>query len=114
METLSDNVKIHDFENKIIVTGKNANYNDVKEIATVTDSALFMIYSEKDTLFLHADTLRTIPDTVEDEKLILAYYGVRFYRSDIQGVCDSHGLFHQRFSSPVLLRSGNMVRKPSA
>ncbi len=83
------NVKMHDYENNTIVTGNNAVYNDVNEIATVTDSAIFMMYSEEDTLFLHADTLRTIPDTVDHEKLILAYYGVRFYRSDLQGVCDS-------------------------
>jgi hypothetical protein len=52
----------------------------ILEVATVTDSALFMMYSEKDTLFLHADTLRTMPDTIPDEKLIKAYYGTRFFR----------------------------------
>lgn len=84
-------VRIHDIENKIVVTGNTVNYNEEQEIATVTDSALFMIYSdsENDTLFLHADTLRTVPDTVPDEKIIKAFYGARFYRTDIQGICDS-------------------------
>ncbi len=82
-------VHIEDFENHMIVTGLNATYNETVEVATVTDSAVFMMCSEKDTLFLHADTLRTIPDTIEGEKIVAAFYRARFYRSDIQGVCDS-------------------------
>lgn len=82
-------VNIYDFENDIQVCGRNAIYNKNNETATVTDSAVFMMYSEQDTLFMHADTLRTIPDTIEGEKIITAFYGVRFYRTDIQGVCDS-------------------------
>lgn len=83
------NVFIRDHENKIIVTGEAAEYSEKLEIATVTDSALFQMYSEKDTLFLHADTLRTIPDSIEGEKLVMAFYGTRFFRTDIQGICDS-------------------------
>ncbi len=83
------NVFVQDHENKIIVTGESAEYSENLEIATVTDSALFLMYSEKDTLFLHADTLRTVPDTIEGEKLVMAFYGTRFFRTDIQGICDS-------------------------
>ena len=64
-------------------------YNESMEKATVSDSAVFMMYSERDTLYMHADTLRTIPDTIEGEKVIHAFYQVRFYRSDLQGLCDS-------------------------
>ncbi len=100
-------VIMDDIENNISVTGNVADYNDQLEIATVTDSALFMMYSEKDTLFLHADTLRTIPDLVEGEKLVLAYHGTRFYRTDLQGMCDSLVYFTkdsvvQLFKSPVI------------
>ncbi|RIH64383.1 organic solvent tolerance protein OstA [Mariniphaga sediminis] len=101
------NVHIEDFENQMIVTGNTAEYNDEKEIATVTDSAVFIMYSEKDTLFLHADTLRTVPDTVEGEKLVMAYYGTRFFRTDLQGLCDSLIYFTkdsvvQLFHNPVV------------
>jgi lipopolysaccharide export system protein LptA len=100
-------VRMEDLENKIIVYGNTANYNDILEVATVTDSALFMMYSEKDTLFLHADTLRTMPDTIPDEKIIKAYYGTRFYRTDLQGMCDSLIYFTkdsvvQLFKNPVI------------
>lgn len=100
-------VRMEDFESKVIVTGNTSNYNDHLETATVTDSALFMMYSEKDTLFLHADTLKTLPDTLAGEKIILAYYGARFYRSNIQGVCDSLVYFTrdslvQLYKNPVI------------
>ncbi len=101
------NVRMVDFENKIMVTGNTASYNDQIEVATVTDSALLMLYSEKDTLFLHADTLRTIPDTIPNEKVIKAYYGTRFFRTDLQGICDSLVYFTkdsvvQLYKNPVI------------
>jgi hypothetical protein len=82
-------VRITDLENSSIITGKIAEYNDLLEIAMVTDSAVYMNYNEKDTLFLHADTLRTIPDTIPKEKIIFGYHKVRFFRTDLQGICDS-------------------------
>lgn len=101
------NVRIEDFENKLIITGNTSDYNDKLKISTVTDSALFIMYSEKDTLFLHADTLKTIPDIVENEKIVMAYYGTRFYRTDLQGLCDSLVYFTkdslvQLFKNPVI------------
>jgi lipopolysaccharide export system protein LptA len=82
-------VKITDFENSSIITGNIAEYNDLLETAMVTDSAIYMNYDESDTLYLHADTLRTMPDTIPDEKIVFGYHKVRFYRTDIQGICDS-------------------------
>ncbi len=101
------NVFIEDFEKNTIVTGHSAIFNEKLETATVTDSALFMMYSEKDTLFLHADTLRTIPDTLANEQIILAWHGTRFFRSDLQGLCDSLVYFTkdslvQLFHNPVI------------
>jgi hypothetical protein len=55
----------------------------------VTDSAVYINYNESDTLFLHADTLRMVPDTIKDEKIVTAYHNVRFFKTDLQGVCDS-------------------------
>jgi len=83
------NASIHDYENSIIVNGNQINYNDIKQESLVKDSALVMFYSEKDTLFMHADTLRTVPDTIPDSKIVLAYHNVRFFKTDLQGQCDS-------------------------
>lgn len=83
------NASIHDIKNKVIVKGNHVIYNDLEKTSQVTDSALVMMYSPKDTLFLHADTLRTVPDSISNEKILKAYYAVKFYRADLQGKCDS-------------------------
>lgn len=97
-------VEIIDLENNVIVKGMNAWYDEVNEIAYMTDSAVFILIGKQDSLFLHADTLKTLPDTIKDEKIIKAYYGVRFFRTDIQGKCDSL-LYFTRDSTVQMLRN---------
>ncbi|HSH19396.1 MAG TPA: OstA-like protein [Draconibacterium sp.] len=82
-------VRITDQENNSIILGNIAEYDDALETAMVTDSAVYMTYDKNDTLYLHADTLRTMPDTIPDEKIVFAYKKVRFFRTDLQGICDS-------------------------
>lgn len=81
-------VFMEDTVQRVIMKGHYAYYYEKNDSAMVTDSALMMDCSQKDTLFLHADTLRTImlPDS---SRLMKAYFNTRFYRNDIQGVCDS-------------------------
>lgn len=84
------NVIINDYGNQMIIAGNKAVYSDFNRYALVTDSALWVQYYEADSLFLHADTLYTIPDTAsEGNKLLITYHDVRFYRNDLQGICDS-------------------------
>lgn len=83
------NVHMEDYENRTIVEGWRVEFNELTEVATATDSAVFIAYNNTDSLYLHADTLQTMPDTIDGERLVRAFYGVRFFRTDIQGVCDS-------------------------
>lgn len=55
-----------------------------------TGQAQSIYYDDEDSLFLHSDTLFFYfkTDYNEEEKL-MAYYNVRFYRSDMQGLSDS-------------------------
>lgn len=109
------NVIISDFENNMIVMGNKAVYDDFNKYALVTDSAVWMQYYEGDTLFLHSDTLYTMPDsTVEDAKMLIAYNNARFYRTDIQGISDS--LIYltkdstiQMYNDPVIWSSENQM-----
>ena len=55
-------VLLSDTTNHVAITGRKGTYNEKTKIAFVTDSAVFMQFSKKDTLFLHADTLKSIPD----------------------------------------------------
>ncbi|MDD6209629.1 MAG: OstA-like protein [Bacteroidales bacterium] len=82
------NVILNDTLKKVSLYGEYVFYDDVKKYAFATDSAMCAEYSQPDTLFLHADTISfNEVDTTQRE--IKAYHGVRFYRIDLQGVCDS-------------------------
>ena len=82
------NMCLRDTAQKVTLEGQYGFYNERTEYAFATDSARFLEYSQGDTLYLHADTLEmmTIDSTAREIK---AFYGVRFYRTDMQGVCDS-------------------------
>ena len=82
-------VRIEDSKNQSMIFGNTAYYSNELESAVVTDSAVYINYNESDTLFLHADTLRMVPDTIKDEKIVTAFHSVRFFKTDMQGICDS-------------------------
>ncbi len=81
------NMYLQDTLQKIILQGHYGFYHELEDWALATDSAFAIEYSQGDSLFLHADTLKLMSDSIYRE--LKAYYGVRFYRSDIQGVADS-------------------------
>jgi lipopolysaccharide export system protein LptA len=103
---------LEDLKQKAILRGNYGTYNEKTEYGMATDSAYAIDYSQKDSLFLHGDTLKMIADSTY--KNIYAYYNVRFYRNDIQGVCDSMS-FVQRDSllslhgNPVIWNEGNQI-----
>jgi lipopolysaccharide export system protein LptA len=108
------NASVEDFKNRMIVKGNRIIYNDLNETALATDSAHLLLYSEKDTLFLHADTLKSIPDSIPDEKLVMAYFQVKFFREDMQGKCDSLVYWSkdstiQLFKEPVIWSENNQM-----
>lgn len=108
-------VHIEDFENRMIVKGNKVVFNETAKTSMVTDSALFIQYSEKDSLFLHADTLHMVPDTTGvDARLIRAYFKVKFFREDMQGKCDSLVYWTkdstiQLFHEPIIWTGGNQM-----
>ena len=82
------NMSLIDTAQHVTLQGEYGYYNEQTGYAFATASARFLEYSQGDTLFLHADTLQMVTvDSIYRE--IKAYYGVRFYRTDMQGVCDS-------------------------
>jgi lipopolysaccharide export system protein LptA len=81
------NMLLNDTVKKIILTGHYGYFDDTRQFAFATDSAQAIEYSQRDSLFLHADTLQML--TLDNERELKAYHGVRIYRTDLQGVCDS-------------------------
>lgn len=86
------NVEMHDTLDKVILLGEYCYSNEITGYAFATDSALAIEYSQGDSLFMHADTLKLVTffmDTDSMYRQMQAHRQVRFYRTDIQGACDS-------------------------
>lgn len=86
------NVFLTDTVNKSILTGDYCYYNEQTKYALATKNAVAIDYSQGDSLFLHADTLLAqtfFLDTDSMYREARAFRKVRFYRTDMQGVCDS-------------------------
>ena len=82
------NVIVTDDKNKVILDGDYGYHDEASHYSYVTGRARAREFSQKDTIYLHADTLCTIMDD-DSVRVLKAFRGVRFYRSDIQGICDS-------------------------
>ena len=111
-------VTLTDTTNKVVIKGKYGIYNEITKIAYVTDSAMFIQFGKKDTMYMHADTLLTKPDTSDiprkDDKYFMAYRNVRFHKPDLQGKCDSLGYRMKdstllMFHDPVLWSEKNQM-----
>ena len=87
-----NNVVMNDTINKNMLTGDYCFYNELTESALATQKAVAIDYSQGDSLFMHADTLKMNSYFVKTDSAyreMKAYHKVRIFRKDIQGVCDS-------------------------
>ena len=80
-------VEMNDTIQKATLLGNYVFYDELRETGLATDSALLIDWSSADSLFLHADTLHVSKDSIYD--VLRAFNNVRFFRSDLQGACDS-------------------------
>jgi lipopolysaccharide export system protein LptA len=87
----SSNVEMIDTAQNMILKGNFGLYYSDRETTMVTDSALMIQVDGADTMYVHADTLRSIqnPDSEEQSRILRAYYKVKIFRRDMQVMCDS-------------------------
>ncbi len=86
------NVIYTDSVNKNRLTGDYCEYNDSTGYAMSTKRAVAMDFSQRDTLYMHADTFKIFTFNIRTDsayRKIHAYNKVRAYRVDVQAVCDS-------------------------
>lgn len=83
------NVEVADTSQDILLTGGRAKYYEVGDMVLLTDSAVMIQAMGSDSLFLHADTLLSIIDTVIDRRILFAFHHVKFFKPDMRGKCDS-------------------------
>lgn len=105
-------MSLQDTIKKVILRGDYGFFNEKTEFAFASDSAYCIEYSQGDSLFLSGDTLKMRKDSIYRD--ILAYHNVRFYRSDMQGVCDSmqfntrDSILHM-YRDPILWNTQNQL-----
>ncbi|MEM9024170.1 MAG: OstA-like protein, partial [Bacteroidota bacterium] len=83
------NVAIRDTVENFIVKGDWGINYEKDSLSIVTGHAELIQVFARDSLFLHADTLYSSFDSTRQHRIIQAYHGVRFFKPDLQGKCDS-------------------------
>jgi lipopolysaccharide export system protein LptA len=86
------NVVYVDKKNKNELTCGEAVYNEKTGYGYATRHALVKDYSQKDTLYMHADTLRIKTFHINTDsvyRMVFCYNKVKAYRRDVQAICDS-------------------------
>lgn len=111
------NVMMNDKKNKNIMTGNYCYYNDETGYAVAYDNAQIKNYSEKDTLYLHADTFKIYSYNIKTDsayRMVHGYFHARSYRADIQSVADSlcyHSKAHRLslYGNPIVWSEARQI-----
>ena len=113
-----NNVMLHDTLQDVYVYGHLGEYDDEQGYAYVTDSTVAVMPDKNDSLYLHSDTMWMFTDSSGAANLLKAYYQVKFYRKNLQGMCDSL-VYHfpdstiLMYNDPVLWSDENQLTSDS-
>lgn len=114
------NISIMDTTNKIMVKGNYAKVTKSPETLLVTDNALFIQFSQQDSLYLHADTLSSvmISDSLREYRLMRAYNNCKIFSLDLQAKCDSLSYSFldsaiRLYTSPIIWSDANQLTSDS-
>lgn len=108
------NVVMLDTANEFMVEGDYVLHKQKDSTSLVLGDPKLTQFFEDDSLFLHADTLFSHFDSTRKFRIIHAYPQAQFFKSDMQGKCDSL-LFSDEDSSihmyfdPVLWSDANQI-----
>lgn len=83
----TNNIKVTDTINKSIITGHYAEVFRAKDSVFITKRALAITVQENDSIYIHGDKLMVTGKP--EHRITRAYYGVKLYKSDLAGKCDS-------------------------
>ncbi len=86
------NVVYVDKKNKNTLTCNYLRYNEKTGMGFATKRPVAIDYSQKDTLWMHSDTMRIYTFNINTDSVyrkVHAYPHVRAFRNDMQAICDS-------------------------
>lgn len=112
------NIQVIDTVQDVIVYGQYAVYDKSLGYTMITQRPEAHMIDENDTLFMHSDTMRATFDSAQNTKELYAYYHMKFFKSNLQGMADS--LIYSFADStlrlhkqPVLWTEGNQMTADS-
>jgi len=112
------NVYMFSKDENIIITGEAADNYEEEGITRIFGNPVMKKVFQEDTLYLTADTLVSIEDSLDLNKRLLAFHRVKFFRFDLQGKADSlayllaDSVLHL-YNDPVLWSQGNQIEADS-
>ncbi len=83
----TNNIKITDTINKMILKGHYGEVYKAKDSAFITKRAVAITLVETDSMYIHGD--RLVVTGPADDRIIRAYKNVKFFKTDMSGKCDS-------------------------
>ncbi|MBR9757120.1 MAG: hypothetical protein GYB39_03490 [Algicola sp.] len=89
----SNNIKVTDTANNSLIKGHYAEVYKNKDSVFITKRALAITVQEKDSVYMHADTLM-VTGTPEN-RITRAFKNVKLYKSDLSGKADSIHVNHK-------------------
>ena len=108
------NVYLFAKTDEVIITGQKADFWEDRGIARIYGDPLLKKLLNQDTMFLRADTLISIDDSLEVNKRLLAYKNVKIFKSDLQGKADSLAYYLADstivfYNDPILWNDGSQI-----
>lgn len=83
----TNNIRVTDTLNNSLITGHYAEVFREKDSVFITKQAVAASLQEKDSIFIHSDTLMITGKP--ENRIIRGFYDVRMYKSDMSGKSDS-------------------------
>ncbi len=84
-----ENVQLYYKKEKITIFGDEAYYDGINSRLDAYGDALLVKPFKNDTLYISADTLIAINDSVATQQRFYGYRNVQIFKRDLQGICDS-------------------------
>jgi lipopolysaccharide export system protein LptA len=103
-----NNITIVNADHSTVIRGDRAYYNDIRGFLLITRRAQLIMIDKQDSLFLHSDTLKAVAtDTSKKNRIFYAFHKVKFFRHDLQGLCDT--LIYDTKDSLIYLRNNPIL-----
>jgi lipopolysaccharide export system protein LptA len=114
VNTAFHNVIWNDTMRKVSLYSDYAQYNQTTGKLLSTKHPMLVTLVDKDSMFMTSDTIRSVLDS-EKKRIVYAYYNIKIYEKDLQGICDSLSYSYadsmfRLYKNPVIWSDNNQMK----